>query len=119
MSIEQRKTLYLGNAWLVRQELRYYEPMADEFNVWSGQTATVTFATDAAGANPIANLSALAMTEVVANPGVYYRVVSSALVANLAQYAGQTVYQITTAGSAAELKAVLPVIVAQPRYVNL
>jgi hypothetical protein len=29
------------------------------------------------------------------------------------------VYQITTAGASSELRAVLPVIVAQPRYVNL
>ena len=119
MSIEQRKTLYLGNSWLVRQELRYYSAATDAFEVWSGVPATVTFATDAAGTSPVAGLSGLALAESGLKPGVYYAVLTPTQVANLTAYAGQTVYQITTAGASSELKAVLPVIVAQPRYVNL
>ena len=117
--IEQRKTVYLANGWLVRQELRYYSPATDAFEVWTGVPATVTFATDTAGASPIAGLSGLSLTESGLKPGVYYAVLTPAQVANLSAYAGQTVYQITTAGASSELKAVLPVIVAQPRYVNL
>lgn len=117
--IEQRKTLYIGNSWLVRQEMRYYSAATDAFEVWTGVPASVTFATDAAGTSTIAPLVALPLTESGIKPGVYTRVLSASDVAALAAYAGQTVYQITTAGASSELRAVLPVIVAQPRYVNL
>jgi hypothetical protein len=117
MAAEQRKTIFLGNAYLVRQELRVYSPITDEFAVWTGQPATVTIATDAAGTSPVAGLSALVMAESSATPGVYYRVLTPTEVANLAALAGQTVYQITVAGSASEMRAVLPLLVATPRYV--
>lgn len=119
MSIEQRKTVYIGNSWLVRQELRYYSAATDAFEVWSGVPAVVTFATDTAGTNTIAPLVNLPLAESGIKPGVYYRVLATSDVAALAAYAGQTVYQIVTAGASSELRAVLPVIVAQPRYVNL
>jgi hypothetical protein len=119
VSIEQRKTIYLANGWLVRQELRYYSAATDAFEVWTGASGTVTFATDAAGASVISGLSGIVLTESSLKPGVYYAVLTPAQVANLAAYVGQTVYQITVAGASSELRAVLPVIVAQPRYVNL
>ena len=119
MSIEQRKTIYLANSWLVRQELRVYSPATDAFEVWTGASGTVSFATDAEGTTIISGLSGIVLTESSLKPGVYYAVLSPAQVANLVAYVGQTVYQVTVAGASSELKAVLPVIVAQPRYVNL
>lgn len=117
MSIDQRKPIYLGNAYLVRQEFRYYSAATDTFEVWTGQTATVSITTDAAGTLPVSGLSALPMTASSINAGVYYAVVSAALVAGLAPYAGQTVYQVTVAGANNELRVVVPLLVSSPRYV--
>ena len=116
MTTAIRKTIYLDNAFLVRQEIRRYTALTDEFVVASGMTVTVTIATDADGLFPIAGLSGLALTEVSANPGVYVLPITTAQLAGLDPYAGQTVYQITTDATGA-FRAVVPLLVRDPRYI--
>lgn len=117
MSIDQRKPVYLGNAFLVRQELRYYSAATDAFEVWTGQTATVSITTDAAGTLPVAGLSGLVMSASSINPGVYTYVISAALIAGLAAFVGQTVYLVTVAGANNELRVTVPLLVSTPRYI--
>lgn len=118
MSMAQRKAIYLNNAWLARQELQYYNPATDSFEAWAGATPTVSFATDKLGTAMITPLIDLPMTAATSKPGLYYRVLSATQLNALVGYVGQTVYQVTTAGAAGELKVVVPLLVTQPRYVN-
>lgn len=111
------KTIAPDNSYLVRQELRYYDPATNCYELWTGQTATATFAEDAEGNTPIATLANIAMTEAPTHPGVYYVVVQRPLLeAALNSFIGQTIYQIVTAGAFDDLQVVTPLVVTEPRY---
>lgn len=111
-----RKTIYLGNAYLVRQALLQYVAASDSFTPWTGATVTVTFATNADGTGAVSGLTGLALAAVSGAAGSYFLVLTAAQVGNLAAYAGQTVYQIVTGGAASEVKTVVPLLVATPRF---
>lgn len=122
MTIARQKLIQIGNAYLVRQELRYYDPATDSFLPWTGP-ATVRFATASIdsgsgavtyttipGMGPYALVSAL--------PGIFSFGVSSTVVEqlNVAAYLNTVVYQVVEGGAEAELADVVPLLVKPQRY---
>lgn len=114
------KQIHPSNAYLVRQQLKQWDAATNTYIPWTGAvTIAVGFYEDALGVTGITSLTGLAMTE-SGTPGTYYRVISGTLTATLAsQYAGETIYQIVTGGSNSDLKVVMPLVVAQPRYAQV
>jgi hypothetical protein len=110
------KTIYPSNAYVVRQQLRKYDPTVNEYVLWTGATSVaVGFYEDALGTVPINGLTNLAMAQ-SAVLGTYYAVIGGSTLAPLIPYSGQTVYQIVTAGPLSDLKVVTPLVVTLPRY---
>ena len=104
------------NAYLARTNLTRYVPGANEYQSWTGVTsASVSFATDEAGASPITGLANFAMTE-SGTLGTYYREVPTASTNLLIPYDNTTVYQIVRAGANSDIAAVTPLRVQIPRY---
>jgi hypothetical protein len=111
------KQIQPDNSYLVRQELRYYDPETNCYELWTEQDASVTFAEDAEGASPIATLENIVMSENVDFPGIYYVIVYRPLLeAALTPYVGETIYQIVRAGAFNDLQVVTPLVVSEPRY---
>ena len=109
------KLIYPSNGYLVKQTIRVFDASTNAFVPASGLGLTVTFSSTADGANPIAGLSGLALTELLSFPGVYTCAVAGALTVSLAPWAEQVVYQIVQNPSTNGLRVVTPVMVAPNR----
>lgn len=111
------KQINPSNSYVVRQALKKYDPVTNDYITWTGATPiTVGFYEDALGVTGIAGLTGLAMSESTVQ-GTYYKVVSGTSLAALTTYAGETIYQIVTAGALNDLTVVTPLVVTEPRYV--
>jgi hypothetical protein len=109
------KLIYPSNGYLVKQTVRVFDQSTNAFVLASGLALTVTFSTTADGANPIAGLTALALTELPSFPGVYTRAVAGTFTVGLAPYAEQVVYQIVENPIVNGLRVVTPLTVRVTR----
>lgn len=109
------KLIYPSNGYLVRQTIRVFDASTNAFVPASALSLTVTFSSTADGANAIAGLTGLALTELVSFTGVYTRAVAGTLTVSLAPWAEQVVYQIVENPIANGLRVVTPVLVALNR----
>lgn len=111
-----QKNVYLSNAHLAREVLTVYDAASDSYIPYVSGTATVRFSLSSTGATTIAGCGPFAMTETVpASSGIYYYVVPQNVVAFLATYVGQLVYQVVEGGAFGELKVIQPMLVTAPR----
>ena len=115
------KRFWLNEANLVKVKLRKYDATTNAHVDWTAAPSpTVAFCTDRQGDSVIASLGPFALTEVSsANyPGWYYYVVPASVAAQLDvdAYRGQIIYRRITAGSSAEVKRMLPMIVTEPGF---
>ncbi len=117
-----QKCIFIGNAHLVRQEVRSYDPTTNSFIPWAGPgtVAICTAAVDAAGKvvyTPIAGLGPFVLD--IGTSGIlYYEIPQSEVddALNNDTFINTTVYQVTIAGNLNELQAVQPLYVAPSRY---
>jgi hypothetical protein len=116
-TVAQHKTINPANAYLVRSTITRYNPTTNAFEPWTGLTTMVVgFYKDALGANGIAGLTNISMTQ-SSVVGTYYAVVSASSTAPLATlYNNELIYQIVSGGPSNEIKVVTPLLVTQPRY---
>lgn len=113
--------LFVNNAFLARAYLTKYGVATNDYAAWADATnVQVALCTDREGDLPIAGLGpfAMAAVHVVNYPGWFFYVYTAALAALLDTntYRGTTIYQRVTAGAAADLKAVTPFVVTEPRF---
>lgn len=122
MPAATQKNIYIGNAYLVRQQLRYYNGAADEYLPWSGP-ATVSFCTQAIDPvtgvvtyTPISGMGPFTLTQGLA--GTFYLEVATSVVAllNVALYLNTVIYQVVIGGNLNELQDVQPLLVCPSRY---
>ena len=115
------KCIFIGNAHLVRQEVRYYDPTTNTFLPWTGPgtVSICTAAVDAAGKvtyTPIAYMGPFNLN-VGLNGILYYEIPTSVVdILNTDAYINTTVYQVVIAGAASELQSVQPLLVSPARY---
>lgn len=116
-----QKTINIGNAYLVRQELRYFDGPTNTFKPWTGPV-TVRFCTrtqdPVTGVVTYTTISGMGpFSLVVATAGVWYYEVPTSVVAllNVVTYLGKLVYQLVEGGSASELQDVQPLLVVSDR----
>jgi hypothetical protein len=110
------KTIYPTNGHLARQAMELYSAATDRYVPFTGGTFAVGFFLDAAGTQPIAGLTNIAMAAVAGAPGSYFAVIQVQTLAPLVPLAGQTVYQIVRGGPYDSLSAVTPMVVSLARY---
>jgi|ERR1017187_7806281 hypothetical protein len=114
------KCLFVDNAYLVRQEVRYYDPASNTFLPWSGPgtVSICTASTDGAGKvtyTPIAYMGPFTLN-VGLNGTLYYEIPTS--VVNILwtdAYINTIVYQVVIAGNLNELQNVQPLLVSPSR----
>ncbi len=116
-----QKCLFIGNAHLVRQEVRYYDAATNRYLPWSGPgTVSICTATvDTAGKvtyTPIAYMGPFNLN-VGLNGILYYEIPTSVVdILNTDSYINTTVYQVVIAGNNSELQSVQPLLVSPSRY---
>jgi hypothetical protein len=120
----QFKNLYIGNAYLVRQQLRIYDQPSDTFLPWTTGPASVSLCTQSVNATtgvvtytPIPGLGPYTMTQ-GGVPGTWSVEIPTSAIAtlNVALYLNGLVYQVVTGGPANELADVQPLLVLPSRY---
>jgi hypothetical protein len=118
-SLTQSRPLFVGNAYLVRQSLTFYNPNTNAYEPLVGIAATLTvgFYTNALGTSGIALLTALPMVESAGAPGTYYASISAALTGTLSALIDDTIYQVVVGGNNLELRVTSPRVVTAPRFV--
>lgn len=115
------KCIFIGNAHLVRQEVRYYDPVSNTFLPWSGPgTVSICTATvDDAGAvayTPIAGMGPFALI-IGLNGILYYEIPTSVVeLLNTDVFINTTVYQVVIAGNSDELQSIQPLLVSPSRF---
>lgn len=114
------KCIYTRNAYLVRQEVRYYDAATNTFLPWTGPgTVSICTATvDSAGKvtyTPIAYMGPFTLN-VGLNGILYYEIPTSVVnILDTDAYIGTTVYQVVTAGNLNELQNAQPLLVVSSR----
>jgi len=118
------KCIFIGNAHLVRQEIRFYDPATNTFIPWTGAgtVSICTISVDGSGKatyTPIISMGPF--TLVVGLDGILYYEIPVSVVAllNTDVFINTTVYQVVTAGNANELQNVQPLLVSPSRYPSL
>jgi len=111
MATSAYKLIYPNNGYLVRQSIRIFDASTNTFVPAGALALTVTFSSTADGANPIVGLSALALTERGAFPGVDTRAIAGTLTVAVAPFAGQVIYQIVQNATLQGLRVVTPLLV--------
>jgi hypothetical protein len=115
------KRIIVRNAFNALVYLEKYATAGNDLAAWtSAPSVAVAFTTDRQGNTVITDLGPFSMTEVDATnyPGWYYYIVPASVTALLDTdtYRGTTVFMRITAGSAAEVKRVYPLIVTEPGF---
>lgn len=114
------KSIHPNNSYLVRQYIQRYDAASNSYVKWTGAATIVCgFYEDALGTTPIAGLTNIAMTESSAGSAVYYAIVLGTMTASLSALTGDTIFQIVTGGTNSDLRVVVPLVVANPRYALL
>lgn len=116
MTITTYKTIYTGNAHLVRQAIEIYDPATDRYIPFTGGTFTVSFATSADGTGPITGLQNLPLAAVAGEPGSYYAVIPPGSLTPLVALVNTIVYQIVSGGPYNGLRDVTPFRVSTARW---
>ncbi len=116
MPITTYKTIYTGNAHLVRQAVEIYEPNTDSYQPFVNGTFAVSFATAADGTGPIAGLQNIALAAATGEPGTYYTIIQASSLTSLVALAGTVIYQIVSGGPYNGLRDVTPLRVSSVRY---
>lgn len=118
------KCIFIGNAHLVRQEIRFYDPSTDTFIPWTGvgSVSICTASMDTAGKvtyTPIAYMGPFTLN--VGLDGILYYEIPVGVVdiLNTDLFINTTVYQVVTAGNASELQNIQPLLVSPSRYPSL
>ena len=114
-----QKVIYIGNGYLVRQELRYYDAPTSSFVPYTGAASvslcarSVDSVTGEVTYTPISELGPFVLTTVI--PGIYYYNIPTSSVAtlNVPLYLNALVYQVVTA--AGELNNIQPLLVCPER----
>ena len=115
------KCIFIGNAHLVRVEVRYYDATTNSFLPWSGPgtVSICTAAVDAAGKvtyTPIAYMGPFTLN-VGLNGILYYEIPTSVVdILNTDLFINTTVYQVVIAGNLSELQSVQPLLVSPSRF---
>ena len=109
------KTIYVGNAYLVRQEVRGWDATQNGFALASGLTLAVTFAEQSDGTGPITGMTAISMPELGLFPGIYAATITGTVTAGLTAYADTVIYQIVSGGPDNAIRVVTPLRVTIPR----
>lgn len=120
-AIRSQKPIYVHNAFVVRQEIRYYDPISDRYEPYVGGSLQVRFSTEADGYDSLGVPSTLfgpyALAE-ASEDGEYYHIVSADIVTQyLASLVGQVVYQVVEGNQGAtyyDLTNVQPLLVVDP-----
>ena len=105
------KTIFAGNAYLVRQEIRGWDAITNGFVLASGLTMSATFAVGSDGSGPIAGMTGVPVSELSLFPGIYAATITGTATATLGQYVGQVIYQIVTGGADNAIRVVTPLYV--------
>lgn len=119
--IGTQKVIFIGNAHLVRQEVRYYDPTSNTFLPWSGPgTVSICTATvDSAGVTtytPIAGMGPFNLIQGL-NGILYYELPTSVVaLLNTDAFINSVVYQVVIAGNSNELQSVQPLFVSPSRF---
>lgn len=114
------KSIHPNNSYLVRQYIERWDAATNAYVKWTGASTIVCgFYEDALGVTPIAGLTNIAMTESSVGSGVYYAIVLGTMTAPLSTMTGDTIFQIVTGGTNSDLRVVVPLLVANPRYALL
>jgi|SRR6185437_2764317 len=116
-----QKVIFIGNAHLVRHEVRYYDPVSNTFLPWSGPgtVSICTSSTDSAGVTtytPIAGMGPFNLIQGL--NGILYCEIPTSVVAllNTDAFINTVVYQVVIAGGSDELQSVQPLFVAPSRF---
>lgn len=112
------KLIHTANAYLARVAIEVYNSTLDQYVAFvaGDPTVTVSYCRSADGTNVISGLNTLQMAEAVGAPGTYTLIVSTSLLAALAPYADQVIFQVVKAGVSQNLQVVTPLRVTVPRY---
>jgi hypothetical protein len=116
------KSIFVGNAYLVRQQIRVYDAVLDQWVSWTSGPATVTLCTASVGVGGVVTYAAIAglgpFSLVLGLSGTwFYEIPTSAVsLLNGAPYLGATIYQVVKAGALNELQNVQPLLVSPSRY---
>jgi hypothetical protein len=117
------KRVFVNEANLVKVYLEKYDPTTNAHVAWTAAPSpTVAFCSDLAGDTVITSMGPFALTEVSAAnyPGWYYYILPASVAAllDVAAYRGAIIYRRITAGSSAEVKRMLPMLVTDPGFVG-
>jgi hypothetical protein len=110
------KEINPANAFLARQAIEVFDAATNRYIPWTGGTATVGYYTASNATGGITGLVDIPMDEVAGAPGTYALAIPSALLAALAPYAGQVIYQIVKAGPSQNVQVATPLRVTSPRW---
>jgi hypothetical protein len=119
-----QKNIFIGNAYLVRQQLRYYDAISDSFLPWGGP-AKVSFCTKVTDPvtgvvtyTPIAGMGPFNLNQGMS--GTFYYEVPTSVVGllNTVSYLNGFVYQVVTGGNSGELTDIQPLLVCPSRYAS-
>lgn len=116
-----QKCIFVGNAYLVRQEVRYYDAATNTFLPWTGPgtVSICTASVDSAGKvtyTPIAYMGPFTLN-VGLNGILYYEIPTGTVdILNTDTFINTTVYQVVIAGASSELQNVQPLLVSPSRY---
>ena len=118
------KNCFIGNAYLVRQEIRYFNAALNGWSPWVSGPASVSLCTSATDPvtgvvtyTPIATLGPFSLVQGAA--GTWYVEISASLITaalNKQAYLNQVIYQVVTAGASNELQDVQPLLVSPSRF---